>query len=74
MAEAFNTFSQLETKPIDSWENEGGQIRAIPNPDEFGITSIFTETFEIGGYRYTNRADAIAQARRMNPTLAQVVG
>jgi hypothetical protein len=65
---------QLEAKPVDRWENEGGHLRAIPNPDEFGIKTIFTETFEVGGFRYTNRADAIAQARRMNPSPPAVVG
>ena len=31
---------------------------------EYGITRIPAERFDVDGYRYTNVADAIAQARR----------
>jgi hypothetical protein len=30
-----------------------------------GVTRQMTETYSVGGYRYTNLTDAIAQARRM---------
>ena len=40
-----------------------------PSPDEaelsgLGITRLTTERFQVGPYVYTNRADAIAQAKR----------
>jgi hypothetical protein len=40
-----------------------------PSPDEaelsgLGITRLTTERFQVGPYFYTNRADAIAQAKR----------
>jgi hypothetical protein len=31
-----------------------------------GVTRIMTATFSVGGYRYTNLADAVAQARRQH--------
>jgi len=45
-------------------EDEGG----MPSVDEamsHGVTRQMTETYSVGGYRYTNLTDAIAQARRM---------
>ena len=30
-----------------------------------GITRVQTEHFEVGGYRYSNLADALAEARRV---------
>jgi hypothetical protein len=48
----------------ESWENEGGALGATL-PEDIGITRLNTVTYEVGGYRYTQLADAIAQARRM---------
>jgi|KBSMisStandDraft_5_1062788.scaffolds.fasta_scaffold1340042_1 hypothetical protein len=56
----------------DNWENEGGQAsRRTGNPaashqelERLGIKSVATTTYEWGGYRYTNAADAIAAAKR----------
>lgn len=48
---------------IESWENEGGELRPDSDPSE-GIKRTFTEIFTVGPYRYTARADAIAQRRR----------
>lgn len=31
---------------------------------KFGIATVTTEQFLVGPYRYTNRADAIAEAKR----------
>ena len=31
---------------------------------EYGITRVPTQTFEYGGYRYTNINDAVAEAKR----------
>ena len=56
----------------DSWENEGGQaFRRTGNQaalheqlECLGIKSVATTTYEWGGFRYTNAADAIAAAKR----------
>ncbi len=56
----------------DSWENEGGQVpRRTGNQaasqqelERLGIKAVATTTYEWGGFRYTNAADAIAAAKR----------
>jgi hypothetical protein len=56
----------------ESWENEGGRV-APSQPLEsldlvaasLGVKRHMTETYSVGGFRYSNLADAIAQARRM---------
>jgi hypothetical protein len=48
----------------ERWENEGGALRFSPEVASMGVTRIMTATFSVGGYRYTNLADAVAQARR----------
>jgi hypothetical protein len=50
--------------PHDNWENEGGSVRPPVSPESLGVTRIVSETFAVGPYRYTNLADAVAQARR----------
>ena len=50
---------------IDSWENEGGSVVPFDLAMSLGVTRQMTETYSVGGYRYTNLTDAIAQARRM---------
>jgi hypothetical protein len=58
--------SQPASKPIvESWENEGGSVSPKPDLESLGITRLMTETYAVGGYSYTNLADALAQARRM---------
>ena len=49
----------------ESWENEGGSIAPEQSAESLGIVRHLTETYSVGGFRYTNLTDAIAQARRM---------
>lgn len=49
----------------ESWENEGGSVRPLSYAESIGVTRVLTETFKVGGYSYTNLADAVAQARRL---------
>ena len=48
------------------WENEGGSVHADSYAESLGVTRVLTESFKVGGYTYTNLADAVAQARRLN--------
>jgi hypothetical protein len=48
-----------------SWENEGRSVAPDDLAKSLGITREFTETYSVGGFRYTNLTDAIGQARRM---------
>ena len=54
-----------QSAKTDSWENEGGSIAPFDLARSLGVTREITETYSVGGYRYTNLTDAIAQARRM---------
>jgi hypothetical protein len=56
------------------WENEGGHLQAPPSLEELGITRMLTESFAVGGYRYTTLADAVAQAKRMTAKAARIAG
>ena len=38
---------------------------ALELAETLGVRRQVTETYSVGGYHYTNLADAIAQARRM---------
>ena len=49
----------------ESWENEGGSIPAVELAERLGVIRHVTETYTVGGFRYTSLTDAIAQARRM---------
>ena len=49
----------------ENWENEGGSLRQVDFAESLGVTKFLTEHYEVGGYRYTNLADAIAQGQRM---------
>ena len=42
----------------DATENKGLMI-------EYGITNIPVDSFHVGGFKYTNLKDAIAQAKRL---------
>lgn len=48
-----------------SWENEGGNIPAAEFAERLGVIRHVTETYSVGGFRYTSLTDAMAQARRM---------
>jgi len=56
---------QPTTSKTDSWENEGGSLQPLDYATSLGVAGHLTESFTVGGYRYTNLADAVAQARRM---------
>ena len=66
--------------PIDSeakaqsWENEGGSIAPEDIAASLGVVRHMTETYSVGGYRYTSLADAIAQARRMTKLEQELLG
>ena len=49
----------------DNWENEGGRIRPLSYAESLGVTRVLSATFKVGGYSYTNLADAVAQAHRL---------
>lgn len=49
----------------DAWENEGGSLASHADAERLGIVRHVTETYSVGGFRYTSLTDAIAQARRM---------
>ena len=49
----------------ESWENEGGSVAPEQVAESLGVVRHLTETYSVGGFQYTNLADAIAQARRM---------
>ena len=51
--------------PAENRENEGGNAPADSYLESLGITRMLAETYVVGGYSYTNLADAAAQARRM---------
>jgi hypothetical protein len=51
--------------PAENSENEGGSAPADSYLESLGITRMLAETYVVGGYSYTNLADAAAQARRM---------
>jgi hypothetical protein len=55
----------VSTATAERWENEGGAAVAETSLESLGITRLFSETYVVGGYSYTNLADAAAQARRM---------
>ena len=44
---------------------EGGNVTAAQFARSLGVTCHKTEVYAVGGFRYTNLTDAIAQARRM---------
>ncbi|MBT2133631.1 hypothetical protein KK137_04725 [Croceibacterium sp. LX-88] len=48
-----------------NWENEGGSVGPESYAGSLGVVRVLTETFKVGGYTYTNLADAVAQARRI---------
>lgn len=64
MAQHSPTAGQPRRDVVD-WENEGAHHAQADDLEPLGITRTLIEAFTVGPYRYTNRADAIAQARRM---------
>jgi hypothetical protein len=63
----------LPTAKTESWENEGGSVTPVDLALSLGVTRQMTETYRVGGYHYTNLADAIAQARRMAKLEAELL-
>ena len=49
----------------DDWESEGGSLPTDELAERLGVTRHMTESYSVGGFRYTSLTDAIAQARRM---------
>lgn len=47
------------------WDNEGGSLSTSEQAEQLGVIRHVTETYSVGGFRYTSLTDAIAQARRM---------
>lgn len=60
------TTSRAAILRTESWENEGGSIPPAELAEKLGVVRHVTETYSVGEFRYTNLADAIAQARRMS--------
>jgi hypothetical protein len=50
---------------LETWENEGGVLASLADAERLGVVRHLTETYSVGGFRYTSLTDAIAQARRM---------
>lgn len=46
-----------------AWENEVGSL-AVDTANSLGIKHSVVDQFEIGGYRYSNLDDAVAEAKR----------
>jgi len=72
---------QPDTSEIkaQSWENEGGSIAPedVALKDiaaSLGVVRHMSETYLVGGYRYTTLSDAIAQARRMAKLEQELLG
>jgi len=54
-----------------SWENKVGSVALQNLAESLGVVRHRTETYSVGGFRYTNLTDAIAQPRWMaNPKQA----
>lgn len=52
--------------PTEPPKVEDARIAALRLAESLGVTRQVSETYSIGGYSYTNLADAIAQARRIS--------
>jgi hypothetical protein len=59
------SIQSTSTPRAENWENEGGSVRPADPAESFGVTTFLTEHYVVGGYKYTNLADAIAQGQRM---------
>lgn len=64
------TQQPVSKAPAENWENEGGSASAENYLESLGITRLLSETYVVGGYSYTNLADATAQGRRMQKQAA----
>ena len=62
MAQSVPTSS---TSASQSWDNEAGNSSPRQLAESLGVIYHATESYSVGSYKYTNLADAIAQARRM---------
>ncbi len=54
-------------------ENERGSLVQDSVARDLGILRYVTETFSVGGFRYTNLPEAVAQARRMTRLEAELL-
>jgi hypothetical protein len=48
-----------------SRESGGGSLPSGEPAETLGVVRHMTETYSVGGFRYTSLTDAVAQARRM---------
>jgi len=62
------------TSEAQSWENEGGSTAPEDIAASLGVVRHMSETYSVGGYRYTTLTDAIAQARRMTKLEKDLLG
>jgi hypothetical protein len=62
------------TSEAQSWENEGGSTAPEDIAASLGVVRDISETYSVGGYRYTTLTDAIAQARRMTKLEQDLLG
>ena len=53
------------TSMTESREKDGASVQPLDYAASMGVTRHLTESYSVGGYRYTNLADAVAQARRL---------
>lgn len=58
--------------PNENAESDDGTARPAAWLESLGVTRVISETFAVGGYSYTNLADAVAQGRRMQATVASL--
>lgn len=54
----------IDFQANEMWQSLPVSEQAAAQMKRYGITRIPAEYFEYGGYRYTNLADAVAQAER----------
>jgi hypothetical protein len=68
--------SSIVTQPaakIESSQEEGGSADTARLAESLGVVRHMTETYSVGGFRYTSLTDAIAQARRMAKLEAELI-
>ncbi len=56
---------QINTHTPEISESEGDGGRPMSYAESIGVVRVLTETFTVAGYTFTNLADAVAKARRM---------
>ncbi len=66
--------SNTSEAKAQSWENEGGSVAPDELAASLGVVRHMSETYSVGGYRYTTLTDAISQARRMAKLEQELLG